>query len=287
MADRIDDFIASYNATHPGSKLTSIDKMTGRAARIMNQVQGQGGGGFVQAGVAGINLETGQPINSAAAAPSGGGPTINTPDGGGYGGGGGGASTGGSGMGNYLSRPSQGGAIGMTPNTTGGMGDGGGPSGGMSGMGGHSAGSNSILQRLLDSLTNQSKKADDTNLAQYKALMQAIGGTQGTVRGMFDQLGAAGTNRINRNEQNQAGSMQQSLVSRGLGNTTIADTSMRGVARDAEQSRQELGSNLAAQKIGTELQLGDMYNSALQTRNATGPSMATYLSLIQKLARGA
>jgi hypothetical protein len=140
-----------------------------------------------------------------------------------------------------------------------------------------------LLNQLLSSYKSQSAKANSDSLAQHADLMKSVGATTDTVNGLLASLGKTGETRIAENEANATGAMKQSLINRGLGNTTIQDSALRGVAKDAENARQQLGESIAGQKIGTQMQLGQMYGDALLSRQNVPPTNG-YLSLIEQLA---
>jgi hypothetical protein len=152
--------------------------------------------------------------------------------------------------------------------------------------GGGGGGMNSgLLQQLLQQLQQSQSGANRTNQNQYKQLLASVANTRKGVEGLFGDLGKSGMQRIGENEAQQRGQTEQDLMSRGLGNTTIRNTMLGGVSRNAEMERQNLTSGIAGQKLGATMQLGQMQGDAILSRMNQGPDMSTYMNLIQQLAQ--
>jgi hypothetical protein len=60
-----------------------------------------------------------------------------------------------------------------------------------------------------------------------------------------------------------------------LGNTTITSAASRGIASDAEASRQQLQEGITQQKVGV-----------MERKTEQGPDMSMYANLLQKAAAG-
>jgi hypothetical protein len=173
--------------------------------------------------------------------------------------------------------------ISMTPTGGGGGGGmgGGGSFGAMGGVGG-----GGMLNQLMSSFQTAGQQQTADSLAQYKALLASVAGTRKSVEGQFNSLGQSGLNQIGMDQQNQLGKLNQNLVGRGLGNTTIANTMAGGINRNAMNERTNLQSAIAGQKIGAQMNLGQMQGDAILSRQNVGPDMSTYLQLISQLAAG-
>jgi hypothetical protein len=141
----------------------------------------------------------------------------------------------------------------------------------------------SILQNLIKSFTSSSDAARKASMEQYQKLLAGVAGTSNTVNSLLGQLGKTGETRIAQNQSRQLGQTEQDMTSRGLGNTTLRNSAMRGVNSDAEMARQSLAESLAGQKIGAQMQLGQMQGDALLSARNVDPSQQ-YLQLISQLA---
>lgn len=239
------------------------------------------GGSFTQSTVGGVNLSTGMPLGGGG----GGGPRIYNPgsmDSRFYyppssGGGGGGASPVSMG-GSYTRTLPTSGVGSVMPGQVRSV-QSNNPAGAASGGGIDPK----ILQNLLAQFQTDSTQARNDSLAQYDSLLKSVDATEGRVNSYLGNLGSSGRTRIDRDAQNAYGKTQQSIVSRGLGNTTIADDLNRGVARDAEDARQSLDDRIASQQIQTQQQLGNARGDAILSRANIQPDLSQFLGLIQAL----
>lgn len=145
-------------------------------------------------------------------------------------------------------------------------------------------GGTGMANNLISSMQTAGDQQKNDSLAQYKALLAAVANTRKGVEGQFDQLGQSGLNDINMQQQKALGGLNQNLVSRGLGNTTIANSMTNGINRNATMERQNLQSGIAGQKIGSLMGLGQMQGDAILSRQNVGPDMGMYLQLISQLA---
>jgi hypothetical protein len=102
-------------------------------------------------------------------------------------------------------------------------------------------------------------KANRMNEERYRKIL-----------GQFETLGQAGRARIEQQTARRQAEATQSLVSRGLGGTTITSAVERGIASDAELSRQQLEESVAMQKAGV-----------MERRTDTGPDLGMFANLLQ------
>lgn len=143
--------------------------------------------------------------------------------------------------------------------------------------------SNSAIQGLLQNLQKGQQQQQSQYLSQYKNLMNSVNNTAGQVQGQFNQLGIAGNDRINQQANQQMGQVNSSIAGRGLGNTTIANSLQNGVNLNKQYAQNDLQSQIAGQKIGADMQLGQMQQSGIQSLQQTNPQLNTYMSLISAL----
>jgi hypothetical protein len=93
------------------------------------------------------------------------------------------------------------------------------------------------------------------------------------ILGQYDTLGKAGETRIQQNTEQAQAKSTQDLTARGLGNTTITSAASRGIASDAEASRQALQEQVASSKA-----------KVMEAKTDQGPDMSLYSNLLQKAA---
>lgn len=120
------------------------------------------------------------------------------------------------------------------------------------------------FQKLIDQIQAAQKKANKANEERYQQIL-----------GLLSGLGTAGRERISRQTAQQQAQATQSLITRGLGSTTITEAARRGIASDAELARQQLEESIAIQKAGV-----------MERRQDIGPDWAMYANLLQAAAAG-
>lgn len=143
-------------------------------------------------------------------------------------------------------------------------------------------------------------QANTDEESKYQRLLTSISGLQGQIGGTYGQaqsalegVGTAARQRVADTQTQQSASSDQSLISRGLGNTTVVNAARRGIQSDAERANQSIDeqvgamkSGLLTQRAGAEMDLGRLNADAILSRSATsGLDMNAYLQLIQQLAR--
>lgn len=146
------------------------------------------------------------------------------------------------------------------------------------------------------------KKANDANLARYRELLahidtlgQQVGsaGTYGQAESYIQNIGNAARQRIAETGIQQKGLADQDLISRGLGNTTVRTSAMRGIASDTERQMQAADememtakAGLMERRAGLETDIGRMKASAIEGRYDRGPDMSLYANLLQAASAG-
>lgn len=269
----VDNTTAGYTAkplVQGTTPMNPYEQATSDLAKRVAGVGGSAGGGLTQSNTAGINLETGMPINGAPSLTGNNGPSnfyAGVP--GNTAGGSGGGSTSGSSSDAFFASanaPMQTRTASMMPNTA-----------------NATAGYNTkLLNDLIAQFRQQSTAANHAGEKQYNNLLNTVSGAKSDVAGLFSQLGKTGETRIAQNQAQARGHAEQDLINRGLGNTTIRQNVLGGVDRDAEQARQQLNEGIAAQKIGSTMNLAQMYGDALLSKQNVGPD-PNMLNIIQQL----
>lgn len=121
------------------------------------------------------------------------------------------------------------------------------------------------LQGIIQQMQAAQEKANLLNKQRFERAMS-----------QFENLGQAGRARIEQQTAQRQAAATQNLTSRGLGSTTITSSVERGIASDAELSRQQLEEGVAVQKAGL-----------LERRSDVGPDLSQFASLLQTAGQGA
>lgn len=259
-----DPAIGTWEETNDAGNLTASGSVGGSftggmSPEDMARMMGMGAANNLQTGLA--------PGTYGGASPAGGGGA--SLGGGGAGRGGGGGGGGGSGM-----RSS------------------GGQSATFTGKGGQYA------KNIQKDYESQRDAANAANLSRYDEMMGGIAKTQAQVGGRFDQAqgllansGQAARARIQRSTTQAKGSAEQGLISRGLGNTTVRNSVLRGIDYDAEAANQAVDERVAGQqsglierRAGAEMSLGRSETAAIAGRTDAAPDMSLYMSMLQNLS---
>jgi hypothetical protein len=144
------------------------------------------------------------------------------------------------------------------------------------------------MNRGMMQFMREAQKAADARFAQVQKMQrQAQRQAQRQMKQARKQLGKvgeAGRSRIaQQGVQAQAGA-EQSLISRGLGGTTVRESVMRGIQSDTERARQGLEEGLAQQmagllqgQAGMQLDIGQF---GLQGQQFM-PGLMEYLQMMQ------
>jgi hypothetical protein len=159
------------------------------------------------------------------------------------------------------------------------------------------------LNAILQQLQQSQQEANTANVQRYNDLLQSIsdlsgqvigaGGTYSQAMDQMNQVGQAAKTRIGQAVQQQSAANQQSLISKGLGNTTIGVNLEQQAQQQGEQSLQSSEEALAGQKAGilqnqagAQLQLGGMQQQGIQSLNQQAPNMALYTEMIKQATQG-
>lgn len=102
--------------------------------------------------------------------------------------------------------------------------------------------------------------------ADYGALTADAAATRDRNMGRIDQYGNSMRQDLDIQNQQRLAAARQSAIQRGLGNTTIQDSLVRGQNFDNTRQRLALEDQLLQNRIATDSQLSGAYQSALQNR---------------------
>lgn len=172
------------------------------------------------------------------------------------------------------------------------------PSGAM-GAAGAGGPNEDIIKKLLATLQAQTATANAAKDSQYNSLLGSVGNTKASVLGAYDQAGtllqgqgASAKQDIADTLVNQNGKSEQDLINRGLGNTTIRSSVLRGNQTAATKASSAVDENIAAQnsnlltqKAGALGNLGNLEADSILSKSIQGPDMSQYLALLQQLGQ--
>lgn len=125
-------------------------------------------------------------------------------------------------------------------------------------------GGQNLMSQYGNLLNNQTQGYGNIQNNQAQALGnigQGYTSMLGTALGNLNLLGATEGTDLNQQFQNEAANAQQSLVNRGLNNTTVTDAVQRGIGLDQARAMTNLAEGVNAQTNQTLSQFG---NPALQ-----------------------
>lgn len=151
-----------------------------------------------------------------------------------------------------------------------------------------------VNQRQTNALMRQFQQEQARRNAQIQAQMKQQQAMQkklmAQARQHAKQMGAARRQDIRETAVKQEGMAKQSLISRGLGNTTIQESVSRGIQSDAsramtQQRDLEAGriSGLYAQEAGMQLPQTNLMMSGI---NMQSGGLMDYIKLLQMLGGG-
>jgi hypothetical protein len=157
------------------------------------------------------------------------------------------------------------------------------------------------IQKMLSQVQGQADAANKANMQRYQALLDQVSGLQTSVlgpQGPFAQMqnlaatmGQTQQQDINRRATQEQAQSEQSLISRGLGNTTVRSAARRGIAADAGRARAGVAEQVTGQQIGilgqqtgAQMDLGRLMSDAILSRVDQGPNMEAMMQLISQIA---
>lgn len=137
----------------------------------------------------------------------------------------------------------------------------------------------------LSGMATEYGKSYNAALGQNQQLYNDIlGGYQKLntdVLGTIGQIGQAKQQDIADAYAAQAGQMRQSLINRGLGNTTVADTMQRGLGYDQQKAQIALADQIAQYRAGMQAQLGSAQLGFENSVTAKYPNADQYYNIFR------
>lgn len=118
------------------------------------------------------------------------------------------------------------------------------------------------LKAYQAQMSAENETMNKDSLTQYNQLMAEMaglksgvlgtGGTYDQMEALMQNMGTTGSIRIDQNMTKQLAANTQDNIKRGLGNTTIHNTTERGIRSDAEFNQQALDETVALAKAGVK-----------------------------------
>lgn len=106
---------------------------------------------------------------------------------------------------------------------------------------------------------------DTINTGFNNAMTQQLAGQQG-INDTIANYGNSARTDISAANTKQQGDMMQSMISRGLGNTTVLDSGTRGLSYDLQRQNLQLDDQLASMKAGYQNQFNQQNTSLAQNQ---------------------
>lgn len=166
----------------------------------------------------------------------------------------------------------------------------------MSGSSGSSGADGKLdLKSIITSLQAAQNKANDVNIARYNKGLGELQTGRESMRQYYAQAGEELQNvgqtaiaDIQQGSERALAAGQQSLITSGLTNTTVAANLPRGVEADrrramlgAEEQQSIMRSGLFQGQAGAEMGASGNIAQFIASRSDTGPDLGYYSSLIQ------
>jgi hypothetical protein len=153
------------------------------------------------------------------------------------------------------------------------------------------------IPALLAQIEAAQQQANQAGMERYQNLLGAVSGTKNSVLGAFgqaesnlSQMGNTAIRQIAGDRTRALAGSDQSLISRGLGNTTVRNAARRGIVGDSQRAMADVQERVGTAKAGLSTQragalsdLGRLEADSILSRQDIGPPMDLYASLIQSL----
>ncbi len=155
-------------------------------------------------------------------------------------------------------------------------------------------------QAILRMFQELQDKANEANEQRYQDILEQLGITQGQVGGTYDEvfellgtMGDAERQRIGSQASRAGAQSTQSLISRGLGSTTIQDSMQRRIDEEENRSNLALEEAISGQKAGalmgragSEERMGSLIASMMEMRTDQGPDLSMLMQLMGQSGAG-
>lgn len=140
-----------------------------------------------------------------------------------------------------------------------------------------------------DAIGQFQQKMDQANQANEARYRDILGGYQSRYQRAMDMLNGLGQQEakdINELYDNQAATQRQSLIGRGLGNSTVLDTMLAGSDRERNADLGRLNDRVRQQALNTDASMTGDTLQFMERRNDQPPDMGLLASLMQSLGQG-
>lgn len=121
------------------------------------------------------------------------------------------------------------------------------------------------------------QNALNLNKQNYENILQGYQGLNTSVLGNLQNAGLGQAQAIENQYAMEGGKQAQGLISRGLGNTTVANSVQRGLAYSKSQALNELMARMAQLYAGYQSQLGGQQLKFMEGVNAPYPNAQLYM----------
>ncbi len=157
--------------------------------------------------------------------------------------------------------------------------------GGLAGGAGGGAGGSSYAN-LQAMYGDAFEKARQANLARYEQIDRQRGDLIGRGMGYLTQLGQQGAADIDRRAQARTSTLQQDLISRGLGNTSIPASMQIAQGRETEAEHRRFQEDLARERLAADMGLTEQQAAFRERRTDAYPDLNQLIELSSRLGAG-
>jgi hypothetical protein len=141
-----------------------------------------------------------------------------------------------------------------------------------------------FFQNYMNQMQNSYNEAKQANLDRYNQGLAGWSSLQNQASGLVDKFGTSQRAEINRRFDAQKGSTDQGLVNSGLSNSTIQGTMNAGLERQRGYALNDLGEQVARQKLGVLGQFGEGRLGYMERRNDPYPDMNSAMQMAMQYA---
>lgn len=151
-------------------------------------------------------------------------------------------------------------------------------------------------ETILSNYRQLHEQANEANEQRYQNILDQIntggeqlGSTYDRMEGLLGGLGDSDRERIGQQQTQARGQADQDLTTRGLGNTTVRSSVMRGIDEDAGRAQRDVTERVGRQqagmlqsRAGAEQQQNQFLAQMMERRTDQGPDMGAFMQLMQQ-----
>lgn len=143
------------------------------------------------------------------------------------------------------------------------------------------------INQFLQMYQQQQDKANAANEKRYQDILGTIGSGRKEEMGLLEGMGTASKNKAFLDTRENIGGDTQSLIDRGLFNTTVLDSMKRNRQTDLQNTYQSIDESTRSAKANAVRGYTEMLSGAQERRTDQGPNLGMLAQLLQGIGQGA